>query len=110
MEGSRRRPWSGFSPNPMSALAEADQREVPERRYRAAFDQLHAVRTFGPFREYRPGEIGAPPEPARQRRHGLFDPAAQAGLGADPAQQHDLTARLEQAGEFVEGSLGVGDR
>ena len=39
-------------------LAEADQREVTERRYQAAFRELHAVRAGEPFGIARPGELG----------------------------------------------------
>src|SRR5437870_239768 len=67
----------GGSSAAISAFAEADQREMPKRRNRAPFDQLHAVRTFRPAREHRPGKVGTPAEPPGQRRHRLFDPSTQ---------------------------------
>ncbi len=39
-------------------LAEANQREVTERRDKAAFRELHAVRAGEPFGIARPGELG----------------------------------------------------
>src|SRR5262245_60180008 len=88
-----------------SALAEADQREMPERRHGAALDQVNAVGAPRPFGVTRPGELGAPAELARRRREPMLQRAPQAGFRADAADQDDLAAGLEHASELVERRL-----
>src|SRR5262245_16025009 len=58
----------------------------------------------------RPGEIRTPAERARHRREPMLEGTPQARLGADAADQHDLAARLEHAGEFIERGLRVRHR
>ena len=73
---------------------EADQREMPERRHRAALDHAHAaVAASAQSRQPRPAEFRPPAEPARQRREPLLERAAQPALGADVIDQDDLAAR-----------------
>ncbi len=92
------------------SLAEADQREVAERRHRRAFDQFHAQGPLHPVRITRPCELAAPAEAVDDRRQQMFDHLAKSAVGADPAQQDDLAAGLEHPDELVERRLGIGDR
>src|SRR5271165_5084543 len=88
-------------------LAEADQREMPERRHRAALDEVHAGGLIGPPRVALEGKFGAPAELARGRLKPMLERTAQTGLGPDTADQHNLAARLEHAGKLVERRLRI---
>src|SRR5215510_7816130 len=59
-------------------LAEANEREVPERRHRASLDHVDLRRRLRPAQIACPGELGAPTEPPRRRRKPMFERAAQA--------------------------------
>src|SRR5262245_8316243 len=89
-------------------LAEANEREVAERRHMAALDQMHLGVTLGPLREPRPGKFGTPAEAARERREARLERTTEPALGADVVDQHDLAAALEHAREFVERRLQIG--
>src|SRR5262249_2538917 len=89
---------------------EPDQRELPEGRHRAAFDEAHAAVTFGPARQPIPAEFRPPAEPPRERGEALLEGASHAGLGAEMIDQDDLAAGPRDAREFVHGLLRVGDR
>src|SRR5215470_3716123 len=88
-------------------LAKADEGELTERRHGAALGNTHARRAGGPAGIALPGELGAPAELARRGGEPMLQRAAQSGFGADPAQQHDLTARLHHASELVQRALGI---
>src|SRR5712672_561301 len=76
-------------------LAEADQREMAERRHQAAFHQFDAERRCLPFGVARPAEFGGTEtERAHHRLQALLDDAAHAGIGADPGQDDQFAARL----------------
>ena len=65
-------------------LAEADDREVPERRHRPTLDQADIVRRrLHPAGEALPREIGLPAELARHRLEPALEGEARAGLGTD---------------------------
>src|SRR5262245_47105686 len=83
-------------------FAEADEREVAQRRHRAPLDQIDALRLCGPIRVPLPWKLGAPAESACHRRDQMFDGTAWSCFGPDPAEQDDLAARLEHARELVE--------
>src|SRR5438093_2238536 len=83
-------------------LAEANEREVPERRHRAPLDQTDLRCRLRPAQIACPGELGAPAEPASRRREPTLERAAQARFRADAAHQNDLAAGPEDAGELVE--------
>src|ERR1700730_2830397 len=87
--------------------AEADQRKMPERRHRAALDDLDAAVARGPLRQALPAEFRPPAEPARQRREALLEDGARAGLGAKVVDQNDLAAGPEHADELVERRLRI---
>ena len=92
-------------------LAEADQREMAERRHQAALDQFHAVRAGQPLRIARPGKFGgAEAERTHHRLQPLLDEAAHAGIGADAGQDDQLAARPQHAGEFVERGFRIRHR
>src|SRR3974390_1184552 len=78
-----------------AVLGEADEREVPERRKRATFDQRHALRLLGPARVTRERNLRAPAELARSRLEPMFERAAKARFGADATCQDDLAAGFE---------------
>src|SRR5580658_6741045 len=80
---------------------------MPERRHRAALDDLHAAMARGPLRQAFPAEFRPPAEPARQRREAMLEYRAQAGLGAEMVDQDDLTAGFEHADELVERRFRV---
>src|SRR5262245_30215598 len=88
-------------------LAKTDQSELTERRHDAALGNTHARRTGGPAGIALPGKLGAPAELARRRREPMLQRTAQSGFGTDPAQQHDLTARLHHTGELVQRAFGI---
>src|SRR6266571_8720944 len=90
-------------------LAEANEREVPERRHRAPLDQADLRRRLRPAQIARPCKLGAPAEPPRRWREPMLKRAAQARLGANAAHQNDLAARLEDASELVERSFRIGN-
>src|SRR5215469_8126022 len=89
---------------------EADQREMSERRHRAAFEQAHATVTLGPSRQTLPAEFRPPAESPRYRGKALLEDAARPGLGAEMVDEDDLAARLGHARKLVERRLGVGHR
>src|SRR5260221_5832188 len=84
-----------------SALAEADQREMPHRRHRPALDHLETG-AARPIRQPCPGKLRTPAEPSRQRREALLENAAKAVLRAEMIDQDDFAAGVEHAGEIVE--------
>src|SRR5262245_32488851 len=90
-------------------FAEADEREVAQRRYRAPLDQIDALGPCDPIRVPMPRKLSAPAESACHRRDQVFDGAARACFGPDAAEQDDLAARLEHARELVECGLRVRD-
>src|SRR6185312_2321216 len=96
-------------PVPPLRLAEADQREMPQRRHRPALDQADAI-AFGPAGEPRPGKLRAPAEAARDRREALLEGPAKPALGAQMIDQDDLAAGLQHADELVERRLRVRHR
>src|SRR6516162_7683030 len=51
---------------------EADQREMSERRHRAALEQAHAAVTLGPSRHPLPAEFRPPAQPPRDRCKALL--------------------------------------
>src|SRR4051794_32550617 len=89
-------------------LAEADEREVSERRDQPALEQLEALRAREPAQIARPAELGgAEAEPAHHRLQRLLDDAAQAVIGADARQDDQFAARTQHADELVERDLRV---
>src|SRR5918996_2514902 len=91
-------------------LAEPDQGELAKWRHGAAFDQAHPLGAGGPGGVSLPRELGTPTELAGGRRKPMLQRAPQPRLRADPADQHDLAARLEDARELVERALGIRHR
>src|SRR5712672_907249 len=91
-------------------LAEADEREMPERRHRLTLDQPKPLGALHPGGEPPPGKFRPPSELARDRGKALLEDAAQSGLGPDMVDQDDLAAGLEHAREFVERGLRVRHR
>src|SRR5262249_29488922 len=89
---------------------EADQRELSERRHRAALEDAHAAVSVGPSLQAIPAEFRAAAEPPRERRKALLEGAAESGLGAKMIDQDDLAAGPGDAREFVERLLGVRNR
>src|SRR6266436_7312741 len=90
-------------------LAEADQREVAKRRNQTALRQFDAFRAGQPTRVAGPGELGgAEAKPAHHRLQLLLDEAAHPGIRADAGEDDQLAAYPQHAGEFVEGSSGLG--
>src|SRR5947209_6933096 len=83
-------------------LAEADEREMPERRHRLALDQPEALGALHPARQPAPGKFRPPSELARDRCKTLLEEPAKPGLGPDMVDQDDLAAGLEHARELVE--------
>src|SRR5271170_2699547 len=79
-EGSARRPGrrGRFVPDRAALLAEADQREVSERRHGAPLDQRHALGARRPGGVTRKGEFGTPAELARRRLEPMLERPAQA--------------------------------
>src|SRR3954469_16963968 len=86
---------------------EPDQREMPERWHRAAFEHVHAAVLLGPSRDPSPAEFRPPAESARHRRKALLEQAAWPGLGAEMVDQDDLAAGLGDARELVQRSFRI---
>src|SRR5262245_10609136 len=76
---------------------ETDQREMSERRHRAAFEQPHAAMALGPSRQPLPAEFRPPAQPPRDRRKALLEHAPRPRLGAEMVDQNDLATRLGHA-------------
>src|SRR3954465_10254017 len=87
---------------------EPDQREMPERWHRAAFEHVHSAVLLGPPCQPSPAEFRAPAEAARHRRKALLEQAAWPGLGAEMVDQDDLAAGLGDARELVQRRLRIG--
>src|SRR5262245_53923581 len=87
---------------------EPDQREVPERRHGAAFEDTYSAVLRSPLRKPLPAEFRPPAEPPRHRRKTLLEQPAGPRLGAEMIDQDDLAARLGDARELVQRRLRVG--
>src|SRR6266478_7701335 len=83
---------------------------MPERRHCPPLDQAHALGPLSPVRIALPREFRAPAELACRRREPPLQGAAQTRLRPDAAHQHDLAARPQHAGKFIEGRLWVRHR
>src|SRR4029077_3484729 len=84
-----------------TVFAEANQIEMPEWRHGAALDQAHAGGFYRPARVSHERKFGAPTEFARSGLEPMLERAPQTSLGANAADQHDFTAGLQHAREFV---------
>src|SRR3954452_23584293 len=62
---------------------EPDQREMPERWHRAAFEHVHSPVLLGPPRQPPPTEFRPLAEPARHWRKALLEQTAWPRLGAE---------------------------
>src|SRR5215510_9879772 len=62
---SSRRAYASAGKTRGVKLAEADEREVAERRHRTALDEIGGRRSAGPALEARPREFRPPAEPLR---------------------------------------------
>src|SRR5262245_59767802 len=70
-----------------AALGKANEREMPERRHRPAFDQLDVPGLRRPAGIALERKFGAPAELARRRREPLLERAAETRFRADAAHQ-----------------------
>src|SRR5712671_1797671 len=91
-------------------LAEADEREMPQRRDGAALDQPNALLALGPAHVALPGEFRPPAELAGGRCEPALDAAPKPRFGADAAENDDLAAGLDHAREIAEGGVASGGR
>src|SRR5882757_7045864 len=80
-----------------AGLEEADEREMAQRRHRAALHQPDTIGLRGPARVALERELAAPAKLARRRLEPFFEGAPQTGFGSHPAHQDDFAARLEHA-------------
>src|SRR5262245_56345003 len=78
-------------------LAEADEREVAERRDWAALDEVGRRRVAGPAFEARPRELRPPAEPLRDGLEHVLERFARAARGAHAVDDHQLPARPQHA-------------
>src|SRR6185312_12329201 len=86
------------------SLAEADQREVAERRHRTSLDQAHVIgRGLGPAGKPPPGKLRPPAEPIGDRLEQMLQHPPRPSVRAHAVEDDDLAARLEHARELVEG-------
>src|ERR1700735_4684045 len=85
-----------------AVLCKADQRKMPEWRHGAALDESHAGRPRGPLRVAFEQELRSPAKLACGRLKPMLERAPQTSIGADPTDQEDLAARLEDASKFIE--------
>src|SRR5260221_12110585 len=76
---------------------EADQREMSERRHRAALEHGHAAVTLRPSRQPLPAEFRPPAQPPLGPRKALLEEAAPPRLSAALGHQYDLAPRLGRA-------------
>ena len=60
---------------PGTELAEADEREMAERRHRPALDEIGRRRALGPALETRPRKLGPPAQPLRDRLEHMLERA-----------------------------------
>src|SRR5215475_2122615 len=92
---------------PRRRLAEAEQREMIERRHRPPLDKVDVGSVRHPIGEALPREIEAPAEPVGNRSKRFLDLASQASLGPNAIGQDDLSTWLNHASEFVERRFWV---
>ena len=83
---------------------------MSEGRHGAPLDQLHPIRLSRPLGVAFEGKLRAPAQFARCRRKPPLQRTPQPRFGPDAADQDDLSARLQDAGEFVERGFGVRHR
>src|SRR5208283_657825 len=88
-------------------LVETNKRKMPQRRHGAPLDKADHAGSRGPSRIALERKLRAPAELACGWRKSMLERPPQSGLGADAADQHDLAARLQDAGELVERGLRV---
>src|SRR5262245_52064428 len=104
---SRRADTSAGKPRGVE-LAEADEREVPERRHRTALDEIGRWRPAGPALEARPREFRPPAEPLSDGLEHVLERLARAERSAHTVDDHQLPTRPQYAQELVERDFGVG--
>src|SRR3954468_887339 len=90
-----------------TGLQEANEREVAERRHRAAFHQADTVGSRGPARVALEREFTAPAKLACRRLEPFLESAPQPGFGPNPTHQDDLAARFEDPRELVQRGFGT---
>src|ERR1700722_7739275 len=75
-------------------FGEANEREMPERRHRAAFEQVNIPCPGRPTLVALEGEVRSPAELTRRRREPMLQRPAKTCLSTDTADQHDFSTRF----------------
>src|SRR5262245_41676476 len=105
---SSRRAYASACKTSGVELAEADEREVAERRHRAALDEIGGRRSAGPALEARPWEFRPPTEPLRDGLEHVLERLARPPRSAHAIDDHQLPTRPQHAQELIERDFGMG--
>ena len=91
-------------------LAEADQREMAERRHRPALDEVGRRRAPAQRSKRSQGNLDRQPSRCAIGWNMCSSALREPPVGADAVDDHQLSARPQHAQELVERDLGMGHR